>query len=48
MNTIVQTLAEKREYVKGKIIIGIDPAKGQTSGKDIGFWQDTNRKYIFI
>ena len=27
MNTIVQTLAEKREYVKGKIIIGIDPAK---------------------
>ena len=27
MNKSVQTLAEKREYVKGKIIIGIDPAK---------------------
>ncbi len=27
MNVSVQTLAEKREFIKGKIIIGIDPAK---------------------
>ena len=27
MNKYLQTLSEKREYVAGKIIIGIDPAK---------------------
>ena len=27
MNANVQTLAQKREFISGKIIIGIDPAK---------------------
>ena len=36
MNESVQTLAQKREFIKGKIIIGIDPAKDKHQVRIVG------------